>query len=266
MRFAKSFYDLFHMLTAPEPACQACLLGGWSAAVRSQPSSPEQDVDCCSTSRDCVSPCGQGSSLQMNLSSFEDTAAAWLLVAPDSPEGFSNVWRALAKGIAIGVSGREDYSAVLMSFHPRGGGTSSRNFHDDEWLDFNMQQTGHGLADQVQPWAKIMADYDRKPVKPVVDGEPLYEDHPLAFRAKDNGYSFDAHVRQRAYWDVFSGTAGHTYGDHSVWQMYAPGRKPVTVRYLTGTKLSIDPVPPKCNMFAASWSRGRISRVCPTTR
>ena len=38
---------------------------------------------------------------------------------------------------------------------------------------------------------------------------------------------FDAHVRQRAYWDVFSGAFGHTYGDHSVWQMYAPQRKPV---------------------------------------
>jgi hypothetical protein len=64
-------------------------------------------------------------------------------------------------------------------------------------------------------------------VKPVLDGEPLYVDHPLAFRSRDNGYSFDAHIRQRAYWDVFSGAAGHTYGNHSVWQMYAPGRKPV---------------------------------------
>ena len=61
----------------------------------------------------------------------------------------------------------------------------------------------------------------------MIDGEPLYEDHPLAFRSRDYGYSFDAHVRQRAYWDVFSGAAGHTYGNHSVWQMYAPARKPV---------------------------------------
>ena len=64
-------------------------------------------------------------------------------------------------------------------------------------------------------------------MKPVLDGEPLYEDHPLAFAAKTNGYSFDAHVRQRAYWDVFSGAAGHTYGNHAVWQMYAPGRQPI---------------------------------------
>src|SRR4051794_29165386 len=111
----------------------------------------------------------------------------WILGGDRVADGFEDVWRALARGIAIGVSGKEDYSAVLMSFHPRGGGTSSKNFHDDAWLDFNMHQTGHGLTDQVQPWAKILADYERKPIKPVVDGEPLYEDHPLAFRAKDNG-------------------------------------------------------------------------------
>ena len=57
----------------------------------------------------------------------------------------------------------------------------------------------------------------------MVDGEPLYEDHPLAFSAEEFGYSFDAHVRQRAYWDVFSGAAGHTYGNHAMWQFYAPG-------------------------------------------
>ena len=151
----------------------------------------------------------------------------WILGGDRTPAGVESVWRALAKGIAIGVSGKEDYDAVLMSFHPRGGETSSTWFHDDPWLDFNMQQTGHGLAEQVKSYDRIAKDYARTPVKPVVDGEPLYEDHPLAFRSRDNGYSFDAHVRQRAYWDVFSGAAGHTYGNHAVWQMYAPGRKPV---------------------------------------
>jgi hypothetical protein len=151
----------------------------------------------------------------------------WILGGDRTPAGVEAVWRALAKGIAIGVAGKEDYDAVLMSFHPRGGETSSTWFHDDPWLDFNMHQTGHGLADQVKSYDRIAKDYARTPVKPVVDGEPLYEDHPLAFRSRDNGYSFDAHVRQRAYWDVFSGAAGHTYGNHAVWQMYAPGRKPV---------------------------------------
>ena len=151
----------------------------------------------------------------------------WILGGDRTPTGFEGTWRALARGIAIGVSGKEDYGAVLMSFHPRGGETSSAWFHDDPWLDFNMHQTGHGLAEKVMSWAKIIKDYERTPVKPVVDGEPLYEDHPLAFRAREFGYSSDAHIRQRAYWAVFSGTCGHTYGNHAVWQMYTSARKPV---------------------------------------
>lgn len=152
----------------------------------------------------------------------------WVLGGDRNPEGKENVWRTLAKGIAVGVSGAEDYSKVLMTFHPPGGGASSRWFHDDAWLDFNMHQTGHGTAAATQGWNKIKADYERTPIKPVLDGEPLYEDHPIGFgAAKANGFSFDAHVRQRAYWHVFAGAPGHTYGNHAVWQMYGPGKQPV---------------------------------------
>jgi hypothetical protein len=151
----------------------------------------------------------------------------WILGGDRNADGVEDVWRAMARGIAIGVSGKEDYGAVLMGFHPRGGGSSSTWFHNDAWLDVNMQQTGHGLAEAVQSWAKIARDYALTPPKPVIDAEPLYEDHPLAFRSSQNGYSQEAHVRQRAYWDLFSGSCGHTYGNHAVWQMYAPGRKPV---------------------------------------
>jgi hypothetical protein len=158
---------------------------------------------------------------------FGRKGVIWILGGDRTATGYEETWRALAAGIAIGVAGKEDYDAVLMSFHPRGGDTSSTWFHNDAWLDFNMQQTGHGLAEGTASWARIAKDYAREPVKPVLDGEPLYEDHPLAFRSRDNGYSFDAHVRQRAYWDVFAGACGHTYGDHSVWQMYAPKRQPI---------------------------------------
>jgi hypothetical protein len=151
----------------------------------------------------------------------------WILGGDRPATGFEETWRALARGIAIGVSGKEDYDALLMSFHPPGGSTSSKWFHNDAWLDFNMNQNGHGIPGKAQSWVRITSDYERTPVKPVIDGEPLYEDHPLGFNAKENGYSFDAHVRQYAYADTFSGACGHTYGDHSVWQMYAPGKPPI---------------------------------------
>ena len=158
---------------------------------------------------------------------FGAKGVIWILGGDRTPAGFEETWRALARAITIGVAGREDYASVLMSFHPRGGATSSTWFHNDAWLDFNMQQDGHGPPAQSRSWEKIAADYARTPVKPVLDGEPLYEDHPLAFRAKELGYSFDAHVRQYAYADTFAGACGHTYGNHAVWQMYAPGRTPI---------------------------------------
>lgn len=151
----------------------------------------------------------------------------WVLGGDRTPTGFEQTWRALARGIAVGVAGKEDYDAVLMTFHPRGGETSSAWFHHDPWLDFNMHQTGHSRAEIVITRQAIARDYALQPVKPVLDGEPLYEDHPIEFRSRDFGYSFDAHVRQRAYWAVFEGACGHTYGNHAVWQMYAPGRRPV---------------------------------------
>ena len=158
---------------------------------------------------------------------YKDHPIIWVLGGDRHTDGVEKVWRAMARGIAIGTSGREDYAGVTMTFHPCGACTSSTAFHDDPWLDFNMQQTSHGLAVPTRSWSRIAADYTRTPAKPVVDGEPLYEDHPLDFRAALNGYSFDAHVRQRAYWDIFAGAVGITYGNHAVWQFYAPDRPPI---------------------------------------
>lgn len=153
----------------------------------------------------------------------------WVLGGDRTGAGFEDLWRAMAKGIAIGATGREDYGSLLMTYHPGGGHTSSTWFHEDPWLDANMQQTGHGPAATSKPWEKIAADYARTPAKPVIEGEPLYEDHPIGFvrGARQNGFSSDNHVRQRAYWTLFAGAAGVAYGHHSVWQMYAPGRRAV---------------------------------------
>jgi hypothetical protein len=158
---------------------------------------------------------------------FGKKGVIWILGGDRNPHGFEETWRALARGIAIGVSGKEDYGAVLMSFHPPGGQTSSTWFHNDRWLDFNMQQDGHNPPARAKSWEKVKHDYDLLPTKPVIDGEPLYEDHPLAFNSKEFGYSFDAHVRQYAYADTFSGACGHTYGNHAMWQFYTPPHKPI---------------------------------------
>ena len=86
-----------------------------------------------------------------------------------------------------------------------GGGTSSIWFHNDAWLDFNMHQTGHGLATKHESWARIAKDYE-----PPGQARAGRRGHCMRIirwplRSRENGYAFDAHVRQRAWWDIFSG-------------------------------------------------------------
>jgi hypothetical protein len=129
--------------------------------------------------------------------------------------------RAMARGIRKGDGG-----AHLQTFHPRGGQGSAQFFHGDNWLDFNMRQNGH-IVKFNEGYQNTRVDYDRTPIKPVLDGEPIYEDHPVSFRPKDLGHSISSDVRRPLYWNLFTGAFGHTYGHHSVWQMWQPGRRPV---------------------------------------
>jgi len=129
--------------------------------------------------------------------------------------------RAMARGIRKGDGG-----AHLQTFHPRGGRGSAQDFHEDAWLDFNMRQNGHNVKFN-EGFQNTRVDYDRTPIKPVLDGEPIYEDHPVSFRAKDLGHSIASDVRRPLYWNLFTGAFGHTYGHHSVWQMWQPGRNPI---------------------------------------
>ncbi len=131
------------------------------------------------------------------------------------------VIRAMARGLKNGDGG-----AHLITFHPPGGAGSSRWFHEEPWLDFNMRQNGH-VAEYTGRYDQTRADYDRQPTKPVLDGEPLYEDHPLSFKPKELGHSLAADVRRPLYWNLFGGAFGHTYGHHSVWQMWSPDKNPI---------------------------------------
>ncbi|HYG18950.1 MAG TPA: glycoside hydrolase family 140 protein [Ohtaekwangia sp.] len=152
----------------------------------------------------------------------------WILGGDRNPRNDNDVaiWRAMAKGIVAGTGGNDN---ALMTFHPQPNnledGGSSKWFHHDDWLDFNMFQTGHCRENNV--WDRVQYVYRLNPVKPVIDGEPLYEDHPVCFNAHDLGISSAYDIRKHAYFDVFAGAFGHTYGCHDVWQMYAPHRTPV---------------------------------------
>ena len=154
---------------------------------------------------------------------YRDKAIIWIV---GGDRGVDNdTQKAIIRAMARGLR-QSDAGTHLMTFHPPGGNGSSTWFHSDDWLDFNMRQNGH-TAEFTGRYDQTRADYDRKPTKPVLDGEPIYEDHPVSFDAKKFGHSTATDVRRPLYWDLFTGACGHTYGHHSVWQMWSPGKNPI---------------------------------------
>ncbi len=145
----------------------------------------------------------------------------WILGGDRDPKGVEAIWREMARGIREGDGGRH-----LVTFHPSGGISSSRSLHSEAWLDFNMIQSGHA-AKELPNFELVAHDYGLKPIKPVIDGEARYEDHPVNWQPEKLGWFDDYDVRQAAYWAVFAGALGPTYGCHPIWQMLAPGREPV---------------------------------------
>lgn len=124
----------------------------------------------------------------------------------------------------------------LVTFHPFGRTQSSTWFHDEPWLDFNMFQSGHRRYDQdtarnetrygEDNWRYLQTDYEKKPVKPTLDGEPSYEGIPQGLHDTLQPRWNDDDLRRYAYWSVFSGACGFTYGNNSVMQFYKPNGKP----------------------------------------
>jgi hypothetical protein len=149
---------------------------------------------------------------------YKDKPIIWILGGDRMADTTAEIWTELARGLKQGDGGRG-----LMTFHPTGGRHSSTWFHNSDWLDFNMIQSGHNPASQ--NYYNIQLDYNRLPPKPCFDGEPAYEYPPNDMPA--HRAIGEAQVRSRAYWALFSGAHGHTYGTHSIWQMYAPPRTPL---------------------------------------
>jgi hypothetical protein len=154
---------------------------------------------------------------------YRNRAVIWILGGdrPVEADAHRAIIGSMAAGLREGDSGQH-----LITFHPTGGQTSAKDFHVAPWLDFNMWQSGHGR--NAENYKCIAADYALTPLKPCMDAEPGYEDHPAGFNL-DNGYLDEYDVRKSAYWALFAGAHGHTYGCHDIWQMLQPGRAAITV-------------------------------------
>jgi hypothetical protein len=140
----------------------------------------------------------------------------------------TQIWRAL------GTTLHEEDPNHLMTFHPFGRTQSSTWFHNDDWLDFNMFQSGHRRYDQMDPdddiatwkgednWKYVLEDYAKTPPKPTIDGEPSYENIPQGLHDPREPFWQAKDARRYAYWSVFAGSFGHTYGNGTVIGMRKP--------------------------------------------
>jgi len=127
------------------------------------------------------------------------------------------IWRAMAKGIED-VLGKD----AFITYHPSGGEFRTTNYIATEsWMDINAFQSGHGSRNS-DPWRWVQEDLAIKPMKPTLDMEPCYEDHPVnpwdGKWTRERGYFQAYDVRARIYRSVFAGACGVTYGHHQVWQ------------------------------------------------
>lgn len=155
----------------------------------------------------------------------------WIIGGDIQGDIKQEVWEQLA--ITIRTSDPEH----LMTFHPRGRTTSARWFNSRPWLDLNMFQSGHrsygqrmGNIDYPIPdgteedsWMYVDFSTSELPLKPVLDGEPSYEDIPQGLHSPDEPRWNDKDVRRYAYWSVFAGSCGHTYGHNAIMQFVRPG-------------------------------------------
>jgi hypothetical protein len=127
------------------------------------------------------------------------------------------VWNAMARGIESALGNQ-----AFITYHPWGGDKSTTQYiHDQPWLDMNSFQSGHGSRES-KVWDLVTRDLSYRPLKPTLDMEPCYEDHPVnpwdGKWTRQRGYFTAYDVRARIYRGIFAGACGVTYGHHHIWQ------------------------------------------------
>jgi hypothetical protein len=127
-----------------------------------------------------------------------------------------NGWRAIAKGVADGVNGVNDfngttnYSTTFQTFHPGGESpyTSSTWFHFDFWLDANGAEVWHKTG---AVYGLVNADYNKiNPIKPILMVEGWYE---------EENQCTPKMVRNEA-WHTFFAGGFYGYGHNDNWAQH----------------------------------------------
>ena len=156
----------------------------------------------------------------------------WIMGGDIQGDIHPEVWETLATTI------RSIDKNHLMTYHPRGRYTSAQFWPKADWLDFHTFQSGHrrygqrmgnkvySIPDNTEEdnWMYVDSTWVHDATKPVLDDEPIYEDIPQGLHDTKEPLWQAPDVRRYAYWSVFAGSCGHTYGHNSIMQFFKPGQ------------------------------------------
>jgi len=160
------------------------------------------------------------------------TNIIWILGGDRHPDERANgieLWRSMAEGIADGANGEKkmdgkaNYSTTLMTHHAYN--SSSTWFQNDKWIDFHCWGSYHAEYNNTRSYELALADYKLPNPKPTINSEPCYEGHGVNYAVDDNGIFTSTDIRIAAYWSVFSGSFGFTYGAQPIWQFTDANRR-----------------------------------------
>lgn len=150
------------------------------------------------------------------------------------------IYDAMAEGLIHGDGGDPliTYHPTPISYSGAARPLTSLYLGDRPWLDMNMLQSGHHETPAIEIFPSLRSDfsligprnyeaiceeYNSRPTRPVIDGEPRYEGLPIDLKwdpKKGSWRAYDA--RNAAYHAVFAGAAGHTFGNASVHLSWDP--------------------------------------------
>ncbi len=133
---------------------------------------------------------------------------------------------------------KEETPDKLVSFHPFGRTLASDYFKDEKWLDIDMFQSGHRRGDQLPDgcrpdddtdefywygedlWKYVNRSREGRPLRPVLDGEPSYENIPQGLHDPNEPLWRAWDVRRYAYRSLLAGACGFTYGHNAIMQFH----------------------------------------------
>jgi hypothetical protein len=162
-----------------------------------------------------------------------------------------------------------------VSYHPFGRTVTTEWFANADWIDFHMFTSGHRRYDQdtegrrygEDNWRYVLEARAADPSRPVLDAEPAYENTPQGLHNPEEPYWNANDARRYAYWSVFAGAAGHTYGENSVRQVYIPAEtKPASgAKGFIMERLDTDGAFQMAHLKALMLSRPFFDRVYDTS-